>query len=89
MKRFILKCGNAICICTSTNNDEWFWSENYDKRFDDKRFIVDFDTKKEAQSFIDEQEMVEASECMGMPMPRIVEREEFIIADKLQLKLDL
>lgn len=84
MKPYIIKCDSAVCCCRDDRNfEQWYYSD-LDA---DKRFALDFNTDGEAQRFIDEYDLCEASEYMDQSMPKICKRDEWIKAEEKQLKL--
>ncbi len=82
-KRFIVKCDEAFCCCNSDDLGDWFWKSEPGPN----DYIISFDTHGEADDFVNEYDLAEASEYMDAPPPEIVVADKYMEADKLQLKL--
>lgn len=82
IKKYVIKCEDATC-CTLANLEDWFWDSN-----PKERDIISFDTRDEAEKFIKEFELCEASKYMSEPMPTIEISEEYKQAEMQQLKLN-
>lgn len=83
IKRFVIKCDDAFCCCNSDDLGDWFWDSNPGPN----EYIISFDSRGEAEDFVETYELNEASEYMDAPPPEIEMADNYQEADKLQLKL--
>ena len=82
-KRFVIKCDGAFCCCNSDDYGDWFWDSNPGPN----DYIISFDSRGEAEDFVETYELNEASEYMDAPPPEIEMADNYLAADKLQMKL--